>query len=263
MINLRILTSIFILMITSACIPFVTTVKDVPSSSVTQCTYQVVNRYPHDSKAFTQGLVYFNQTLYEGTGIYGSSSIREVALETGKVLRISKLESQYFGEGITIWKDKLIQLTWKSNQGFVYDLQSFRRIKSFKYPTQGWGLTNDDNHLIMSDGSNALYFLDPNTFKVLKTVYVQEGSQPIEQLNELEYINGEIYANIWRQERIARISPKTGQILGWIDLTGINKSEQNLNQEAVLNGIAYDSKRNRIFVTGKLWSYLFEIKVVC
>lgn len=233
------------------------------ASTVEQCSYQVVNTYPHDPTAFTQGLVYFDPYLYEGTGLYGGSSIRKVELETGKVLQRANLARQFFGEGVTIWQDQLIQLTWRSQRGFVYDLQSFERQDQFTYPTEGWGLTHDGDRLIMSDGSHRITFLDPDTFEILSILPVYEGEEPVPNLNELEYIKGEIYANVWYQDRIARISPKTGQILGWIDLTGLYDPALRPNQDAVLNGIAYDRNQDRLFVTGKLWSRLFEIKIDC
>ncbi len=224
-------------------------------------TYSIVKTYPHDQTAFTQGLVYENGFLYEGTGLRGQSTLRRVQLETGNVLQSYSLPEEYFGEGITIFGDKIIQLTWRSNKGFVYDKNSFALLQEFGYPTEGWGITNDGNRLIMSDGTANLYYLDPLTFQRTGQVTVQDNSTLVTRLNELEYINGEIYANIWMQEKIAIINPQTGQVRAWIDLTGITHSE-NLYAGDVLNGIAYDPETNRLFVTGKEWSLIFEIKLV-
>ena len=221
---------------------------------------RIVNKYPHDPDAFTQGLVYHDGFLYEGTGIDGKSSVRKVELTTGKVVDKKNLPSGYFGEGIVIWKDKLIQLTWRSRIGFVYDRATFRQILTFTYSREGWGITHDGKRLIMSDGSSSLFFWDPDTFHETGELKVTDKGRPISDLNELEYVRGEIYANVWNTDRIARISPATGRVLGWIDLPGlvpgISPSQGN-----VLNGIAYDAKQNRLFVTGKNWPKLFEIQV--
>lgn len=224
-------------------------------------TYEVVKVYPHDENAFTQGLVIENGVLYESTGLYGNSSLRRVDLETGKVLQIYALPNQFFGEGITVFGDRIIQLTWQSQTGFVYDKNSFALLQEFSYPTEGWGITNDGSQLIISDGTATLYFLDPETFEKVGQVEVHDGNNPVTNLNELEYINGEVYANIWREERIATINPQTGQVTGWIDLTGICNQE-NRDPNSVLNGIAYDAEGGRLFVTGKLWSQLFQIKLI-
>ena len=234
-----------------------------PNSLVKSCGYQIVNTYPHDGNAFTQGLVYYDGDLYEGTGLNGRSSLRRVELETGKIVQKIDLDDKYFGEGITLFEDKLIQLTWRSQIGFVYDRESFAKLQEFNYPTEGWGLTHDGKNLIMSDGSDRLFFLDPETFEEVKRISVRDRNQPVERLNELEYIKGEIYANVWMSDRIARIDPLTGQILGWIDLSGLRSPALVDNQDAVLNGIAYDSENDRLFVTGKLWSHLFEIAIDC
>ncbi|BAZ43115.1 hypothetical protein NIES4102_01110 [Chondrocystis sp. NIES-4102] len=227
------------------------------------CGYQVVNTYPHDPTAFTQGLIYHQGELYESTGIAGQSSIRRVELPTGKVLQIHRLQDSYFGEGMTLWQDRLIQLTWVSKLGFVYDRHTFQQLQTFTYPTEGWGLTHNDRELILSDGSSKLYFLDPDNFQLVRQIEVRDGQNPIDKLNELEYINGEIFANVWLTNRIARISPKTGQVKGWIDLTGIIDPLPTPKQDAVLNGIAYDRDQNRLFVTGKFWNKLFEIDIKC
>lgn len=227
------------------------------------CDYEVVETYPHDPQAFTQGLIFDRGELYESTGLHGESSLRKVDLETGKVLEISELDDRYFGEGMTLWQDKLIQLTWVSKTGFVYDKETFEQIDTFTYPTQGWGLTHDNKELILSDGSNILYFLNPDTFESVRQIEVTESDRPVDKLNELEFVNGEILANVWMSDRIARIDPETGEVKGWIDLTGIFEPETANKQDAVLNGIAYDEKEDRLFVTGKLWSKLFEIDLAC
>jgi glutaminyl-peptide cyclotransferase len=224
--------------------------------------YKVVHVYPHDPDAFTQGLIYLNGFLYEGTGLNGRSSIRMADLTTGKVLQRYELPSQFFGEGLTDWGSTLVELTWTSHKGFVYDRFSFRPLKTFDYSGEGWGLTHDGTYLVMSDGTPDLRFLDPHTFREVRRIKVTDDGQPVDQLNELEYIHGEVYANIWNTNRIARISPRTGKVLAWIDLTGIIPAEDLHSDNAVLNGIAYDSKGDRLFVTGKLWPKLFEIKVV-
>jgi glutaminyl-peptide cyclotransferase len=220
----------------------------------------VVHTYPHDSSAFTQGLEYFAGYLYESTGRSGQSTIRKVTLNTAKVLQQRSLPSQYFGEGLTLFKGKIYQLTWLTKVGFIYDLQTFQPQGQFKYQTEGWGLTHDDASLIMSDGSNQLRYLDPATFAVTKTLDVYAGNEAVANLNELEYIEGVIFANIWHSPRIARIDPQSGQVLSWIDLASLSAKEQR-GAEDVLNGIAYDSKTHRIFVTGKDWPELLEIKI--
>ena len=224
-------------------------------------TYEVINVYPHDSNAFTQGLAIDEGVMYEGTGLTGESSLRRVDLETGDVLQIYELPSNLFGEGITVFDDKIIQLTWQSQIGFVYDKSSFDLLQNFSYSTQGWGITTDGTRLIMSDGSANLYFLNPETFEKTGQVEVHDGNTSVTKLNELEYINGEVYANVWLTNKIAIINPNTGQVTGWIDLTGIYTPGTG-DSNNVLNGIAYDSANNRLFVTGKRWSQLFEIKLI-
>ena len=225
-------------------------------------SYRVVKAYPHDSQAFTQGLIYLDGYLYESTGLNGHSTLREVDLESGRVLREVDVPQQYFAEGLTNWGSTLIQLTWKKNVAFVYDRATFRLLKTFHYPWEGWGLTQDGKHLIMSDGSETIHFLDPDTFKQVRKIRVTDRGKPVQNLNELEYIHGEIYANVWMSNRIARISPSTGKVLSWIDLSGILPSVEVTGEGAVLNGIAYDAAHNRLFVTGKDWPRLFEITVV-
>jgi len=224
--------------------------------------YKIVNVYPHDPSAFTQGLIYEGGHLYEGTGLYGKSTLRKVELKTGKVLKLLPLPPDYFGEGLTSWKGDLIQLTWREGKGFVYERESFRLLREFSYPTEGWGITHDDTHLIMSDGSSSLYFLDPRTFAQVRKMEVLDRGTPVSGLNELEYVKGKIYANIWSSERIAIISPETGRVEGWIDLTGLSGSMGHPQKIDVLNGIAYDRDKDRLFITGKLWPRLFEIKLV-
>ncbi len=223
-------------------------------------TYEIVNVYPHDKNAFTQGLIFDNGTLYESTGLYGYSTLRRVELATGNILQLYNLSNQFFGEGITIFDDKIIQLTWRSNKGFVYDKHTFELLQDFNYPTEGWGITHNGSLLIMSDGTATLYFLDPETFGKVGQIEVYDAA-PVTELNELEYINGEIYANIWKKEKIAVINPQTGQVKGWINLKGIQDAEDR-DTENVLNGIAYDTKEDRLFVTGKRWSQLFEINLI-
>jgi glutaminyl-peptide cyclotransferase len=225
-------------------------------------TYRVIHAYPHDSRAFTQGLIYLDGHLYESTGLKGQSSLRMEDLETGKIEQYAALPAQYFGEGLTNWGSTLIQLTWQSGIAFVYDRFSFRVLRTFHYPGEGWGLTQDGKDLILSDGTATLRFLDPATFREVRRITVRWKGEPVTKLNELEYIRGEIYANIWYSDRIARISPATGNVLGWIDLSGLLSPDQRTNPDAVLNGIAYDAHHDRLFVTGKLWPKIFEIKVV-
>ena len=222
-------------------------------------TYEVINVHPHDQNAFTQGLIMDEGVLYEGTGLYGSSTLRRVDLETGDVLQNYALADGVFGEGITVFGSKIIQLTWKAQKGFVYDKQSFDLLQEFNYSTQGWGITTDGTQLIMSDGTACLYFLDPETFEVTGHVEVRD-EEPVIRLNELEYINGEVYANVWQTDKIAIINPDNGRVTGWIDLTGIYTPE-NSDSNNVLNGIAYDAEGDRLFVTGKRWSQLFQIKL--
>jgi len=232
-----------------------------PTNTTTpRYTYNVVNAYPHDENAFTQGLVFEDGFLYEGTGLYGNSSLRRVELETGKVLQVHALQDQFFGEGVTIVGDKIIQLTWESHRGFIYDKNTFDLLREFSYPTEGWGITYDGSRLIMSDGTANLYFLDPETLQRVGQVKVRDAA-PVTGLNELEYVNGEVYANIWGEEEIAVINPQTGRVKAWIDLKGIQGSE-NSDPDNVLNGIAYDSKGDRLFVTGKMWPQLYEIRLV-
>jgi len=233
-----------------------------PIDAIPNYSYTVVNVYPHDRNAFTQGLVFENGFLYEGTGLFGQSSLRKVELETGTILQIRELPAPYFGEGITIYGNRIIQLTWLSRVGFVYDKNSFELLQEFNYPTQGWGITHDGKQLIMSDGTSKLHFLDPFTFEEIGWIEIYDKNGPVIWLNELEYIHGEIYANVWQSNRIARISPLTGQVIGWIDLTGVLNPENLLYPVDVLNGIAYNPINGRLLVTGKLWPKIFEIELI-
>jgi glutaminyl-peptide cyclotransferase len=224
-------------------------------------TYRVIQSYPHDRRAFTQGLIYRNGFLYEGTGMNGQSGVRKVKLETGEVLQVHATPRQYFGEGITEWNGSIIQLTWQSEIGFVYDMKTFQQTKTFAYRGEGWGLTHDGSRLIMSDGSSSLRFLDPSSMQETGRLPVHDENGPIDNLNELEYVRGEILANVWQTDRIARISPKDGRVTGWIDLAGLLSPLERGGAD-VLNGIAYDEGRNRLFVTGKWWPRLFEIRLI-
>ncbi|OJH35385.1 glutaminyl-peptide cyclotransferase [Cystobacter ferrugineus] len=237
-------------------------VHTAPPERTPVAGFEIVQSWPHDPSAFTQGLVFRQGRLYEGTGQLGRSSLREVELETGVVLRQIRLEPQYFGEGIALRGNRLYQLTWRSQEGFVYDATTFERVGRFTYSTEGWGLTEDGESLIMSDGTNTLRFLDPDTFAVRRTVKVLDAGREISQLNELEYVRGEVYANVWMTDLIARIDPATGRVKGWIDLSGLLPREERTGNEDVLNGIAYDAAGDRLFVTGKLWPKLFQIRVV-
>lgn len=235
--------------------------------------YKIVKAYPHDPFAFTQGLVYRDGYLYEGTGLHGASSLRKVELQTGKVLKHRDLPEKYFGEGIAFCGNRLIQLTYQSKIGFIYDMD-LRQVGSFNYPTEGWGLTCDGNNLILSDGTATLRWLDAKTFKVVKQITVTDQGRPVGHLNELEFVKGEIFANIWKTDTIARISPDSGEVTGWIDLGGLVQLAQaagttgtdlkSVPNPAIdcLNGIAYDAQGNRLFVTGKLWPKLFEIRLI-
>lgn len=229
-------------------------------------TFKIVHAFPHDSAAFTQGLAYRDGFLYEGTGLKGASSLRKVRLETGEVLKRVDLAPDLFGEGITFYKDEIIQLTWLSQTGFVYDANDFRLLRRFSYKGEGWGLATNDapnsNELFMSDGSAEIRVLDAATLNEKRRFTVRDGAKPIDQLNELEYVEGEIFANVWQTDRIARISPQTGKVLGWINLTGLLSPMYRREGGAVLNGIAYDATRKRLFVTGKLWPTVFEIRLI-
>ncbi|RIH86559.1 glutaminyl-peptide cyclotransferase [Calidithermus roseus] len=229
------------------------------NGSIPTYSFKLVKMYPHDPAAFTQGLIYHDGFLYEGTGLNGRSEIRKVDLQTGKVLQRQPIPPEYFGEGITLFGGKIYQLTWTSKKGFIYDLATFKQTGSFSYATEGWGLTHDGSQLIMSDGTDRLFFLDPKTLKPVRTVKVTAGGEPVTRLNELEYIQGLIYANVWQTNRIAIINPKDGHVEAWLDLSRL---AMLITKADVLNGIAYDEQGKRLFVTGKLWPYLFEIELV-
>jgi len=224
--------------------------------------YRVLNTFQHDENAYTQGLLYHNGFLYESTGQEGRSSLRKVDLESGEVLQLHNLDSKFFGEGLVLFNNMLYQLTWTSKVGFVYDLDSFDEIRRIHYATQGWGLTTDGEELIMSDGTNKLYFLEPEYFTVMSSIEVYDNEKAVWQLNELEYINGEIWANIYMTDKIARIDPATGKVLAYIDLTNILPPDFKPDDEEVLNGIAWDEEGNRLFVTGKNWPWLFHIGLI-
>ena len=236
-------------------------VSNLQSSPVPVYGYDVINIYPHNTTAFTEGLVYDGKTLYESTGLYGNSTLRQVELATGRIQKVYRLPDEFFGEGLTIWKDQLIQLTWRSRIGSVYNKQSFNQTRSFSYPREGWGLTNDGQRLIASDGSDTLYFLNPDTFGEIGSIRVKDNSIPVDQLNELEFIKCNVYANVWQTSRIAIISSETGEVTGYIDLQGLVDRERNLGDVDVLNGIAYEADKDLLLVTGKLWPELFEIKI--
>lgn len=224
--------------------------------------YEVVKSYPHDPQAFTQGLFFLDGYMYESTGLEGRSSIRKVRYETGEVLQKQEVPNRYFGEGIVNWRDKILELTWVSKVGFIYDLASFRRIGEFAYPGEGWGLTQDGQRIIMSDGTPELRFLDPETLRETGRVTVTLDGRPLANLNEIEWIKGEVYANVWQTNWIVRIDPASGKVVGRIDLTGLLSPSERGGDEDVLNGIAYDAATDRLFVTGKLWPKLYEIKLV-
>jgi glutamine cyclotransferase len=232
------------------------------SSAAPIYTYKVIARYPHSTDSYTEGLFYLDGLFYEGTGRNGRSAVLVVDPQTGKILQRHNLASEYFGEGIVDWGPNIYEWTWTSHVCFVYNRRTFRLVKQFTYSGEGWGMTRTDKELITSDGTATLRFRDPNSFKETHNIVVREGSIRVDKLNELEFINGEIYANIWHSDMIVRISPRDGQVIAWIDLTGLLPAEQKADDESVLNGIAYDAQHDRIFVTGKQWPTLFEIKVI-
>jgi glutamine cyclotransferase len=226
-------------------------------------TYEVVRTFPHDPTAFTEGLFYQDGDLYESTGLEGQSSIRKEKLDTGQILQRIAIPDKYFGEGVVAWKGRLIELTWRSHIGFIYNLATLNKTGEFHYPGEGWALTKDDHRLIMTDGTPDIRFLDPVTLKQIGTLHVTDQGRPVQNLNEVEWVKGQIYADIWQTDTIARIDPGTGHVVGWIDLTGILPSADRVAGETdVLNGIAYDAKGDRLFVTGKNWPKLFQIKLV-
>lgn len=234
---------------------------DAATSTAPVYTFKIVNSYPHDENAFTEGLVFENGVFFESTGIYRRSTLRKVDPETGDILAIHKLPPRLFGEGIVICKDKIIQLTYQSRLGLVYDKKTFRLLREFHYPTEGWGIAYDGKQLILSDGSSRLYLLDPETYKIICWIEVYDDKGPVRGLNELEYINGEIYANIFPTEHIAIIKPRTGEVTGWINLEGILDPAYPNRERCTLNGIAYDVAKKRLLVTGKYYPKIFEIEL--
>jgi glutamine cyclotransferase len=225
-------------------------------------TFQVVRTFPHDPTSFTQGLAYRDGFLYEGTGLNGRSRLRKVRLETGEVVQEVALAPEYFGEGIALLKNQVVQLTWQSQVGFVYNLIDFHVLRHFSYSGEGWGLTANGHDIFMSDGTSEIRVLDSDTLAEKRRFAVHDGDVRIDQLNELEWVEGEIFANVWQTDRIARISPRNGEVIGWIDLKGLLSPIYRVEAGAVLNGIAYDPDRKRLFVTGKLWPSIFEIRIV-
>jgi glutamine cyclotransferase len=232
-----------------------------PASSAPEYTYRILQVYPHDPHAFTQGLEYHDGFLYEGTGLEGHSTLRKVNLETGRVLQETRLSDEYFGEGVTVLADRILQLTWRAEKGFIYERDSFHLLRAFSYPGEGWGLTNDGSRIYMSDGSAEIRVWDPDTLRETRRITVHDGETAVARLNELEIVRGQIYANVWLTDRIVRISPADGRVLGWIDLSGLLSPAERTHAD-VLNGIAYDAAGGRLFVTGKLWPKLFRIEVV-
>ncbi len=252
---------LFILFLLTACSPFLLAQATASEKATPKYTFAIVRVFPHDTSAYTQGLAYRDGFLYEGTGRNGQSSLRKVRLETGEVIQRLDLASEYFGEGITLVKDKVVQITWKSGIGFVYDLNNFQLLRKFSYSGEGWGLTANGHQLFMSDGTSEIRVLDAETFREIRRFKVHDGPTPVDQLNELEFVEGQIFANVWHSNLVAEISPQSGEVIGWIDLSGILSPVYRLEPEAVLNGIAYDPLHKRLFVTGKLWPSIFEIRL--
>jgi glutaminyl-peptide cyclotransferase len=226
-----------------------------------QVSYDVVSSYPHDPTSFTQGLLWHDGTFYESTGLNGQSKLRRLEFPSGKVLKEINLSPEFFAEGLALVDGRLIQLTWKSHRAFVYDLDTFRKLSEFAYDTEGWGLTYDGKNLILSDGSSSLFYLDPQTFKPIRKLQVTMNGKPLTELNELEFIEGEIWANVWQSDLIVRIDPSTGRVASFLNLKGILAPSDKTGSEDVLNGIAYDAEKKGIFITGKLWPRVFEIRV--
>lgn len=232
-----------------------------PSDKIPVYGYEIVHVFPHDKNAFTQGLVFHDGNFLESTGEVGHSSLRRVDVDNGGVLQKVDVPPPYFAEGITLLKGKIYQLTWQHQIGFIYDALTFEKTGQFSYAGEGWGLANDGQSLILSDGTNRIRFLNPDNFQVTKTIAVLDGKTAVAELNEIEYVQGEIYANIWHADRIARIDPNTGKVVGWINLAGLLKPGDVQDEEAVLNGIAYDAASSRLFITGKLWPKIFEVRL--
>lgn len=224
--------------------------------------YRVVQEFPADPGAFTQGLLYHEGFLYKSTGLYGESTLRRIDLESGRILALRVLAPNYFGEGLALWQDRLIQLTWKNRTGFVYRIGDLAPLESFSYDGEGWGLTSDGHYLILSNGSAELQFLDPQTYAVVRRVSVRDGATPVDRLNELEFIDGEIWANIWMTDLVVRIDPVDGRVTGWVDLSDLLPAGERTARTAELNGIAYDERAGRVFVTGKRWPKIYHIELV-
>jgi len=238
-----------------------TTAPAAPAPATPVYQHRVVRTYPHDRKAFTQGLVYRDGVFYESTGLYGESSLRKVAIETGEVLRRQPVDAQYFAEGLSEWGETLVQLTWTSGVAFAYERETFKQVGRFAYTGEGWGLTRTDRHLVMSDGSARLRLLDPSTFAQVSTLDVRDENGPVAALNELEMVRGVIFANVWQSYRIAMIARDSGRVTGWLDLGGLLPASERARVD-VLNGIAYDERGDRLFVTGKWWPTVFQIEIV-
>ena len=241
--------------------------KDViqqPNSPAKVETYgvKILKTYPHNPESFTQGLLYHNDYLYESTGLWTKSTLRKVHIKTGNTVQKHSLKNTYFGEGLALWDNQLIQLTWHAGDALVYDLETFKALPSFSYDGEGWGLTTNKDGFILSDGTAELRFLDPKSFKEVKRLKVTDKGKEIKKLNELEFIDGKIFANVWLTNKIAKIDPNSGKVLAWIDLSNLVPQEHRGSNEAVLNGIAYDEENDRLFVTGKLWPKLYEIKLI-
>jgi glutamine cyclotransferase len=232
------------------------------SSAPVKYGYEVIATWPHDPKAFTQGLVFRNGDFLESTGLNGQSSLRDVDLKTGRVLKQVSVPSQFFAEGLAVMGDQAFQLTWQSGKGFVYDVDTFRLEKEFAYDGEGWGLATDGHSLILSDGTNRIRFLDPTTFRVVRTIEVTEEGKPVERLNELEWINGEIFSNVWQTNEVVRIDPVSGRVRGVIDFSGLLDPQDRGPETDVLNGIAYDAATDRLFITGKRWPKIFEVRLI-
>lgn len=238
------------------------TLQSRPDPKTSRFSFRVVKAFPHDANAFTQGLVFADGIFYESTGLRGFSTLRKVTPETGAVIQQVTIEERYFAEGLALVGNELLQLTWEEKVGFVYDKTSLKRLRTFSYPTEGWGMAYDGKRLVMSDGSSRLFFLDPQTQKAVGSILVTDGGRPVERLNELEFVRGELWANVWQTDRIVKINSETGQVTGWIDLTGLLRREARGPEGDVLNGIAWDKAGDRLFVTGKKWPWLFQIELV-